>query len=174
MQPFIVTLQFDDQTDAMLQDLRSTHFPPKLNKVPAHLTLFHQLAETEERRVFEAIGQAATETEAFLVSLTGPMPLGRGVAIRVEADGLLKLRARLAGAFERFLIGQDRQKFRPHVTIQNKTTKARARGLLDHLTQTWKPISGVGEGLQIWRYEGGPWSPVASVLFKPSPALGQK
>ncbi len=165
MRPFILTLQIDEATDRVLQKLRAAHFPPELNLVPAHLTLFHQLPGDDERGVLEAVGRIATATAAFPLIIAGPMRLGRGVALKVEAPRLLELRASLAKAFEGALIAQDRQKFRPHVTVQNKTSPARAAALYEHLAAAFRPIEGRGEGLQLWRYEGGPWSPAGAISF---------
>ncbi|MEO1014844.1 MAG: 2'-5' RNA ligase family protein [Pseudomonadota bacterium] len=165
MRQFILTLQFDAETARRLQELRDAHFPPELNIVPAHLTLFHQLPGDDERTVFSAIGRTATRFAPFPLQIAGPIRLGRGVALRVEAEALHALREALATPFEGRLIAQDRQKFRPHVTIQNKTSAARAEALYRELKETFQPINGVGEGLQLWRYERGPWSPVAAIGF---------
>ncbi|MBI1392294.1 MAG: 2'-5' RNA ligase family protein [Alphaproteobacteria bacterium] len=166
MKPFILTLQFDAATDAILQTLRAAHFPQEINFIPAHLTVFHQLPGEDERAVLAAIGEVAASAGPFELGVAEPMRLGRGVALRVDAPALGGLRDRLAAPFLDRLIAQDRQKFRPHVTIQNKTTKARAEALYEHMLATWKPLAGTGEGLQLWRYEGGPWSPVAAFALQ--------
>ena len=41
--PLILTLRFDGEAFARLDDLRRAHFPPERNQIPAHLTLFHAL-----------------------------------------------------------------------------------------------------------------------------------
>ncbi len=164
-----MTAQFDEQADAYFQELRQRHFPPEINFVGAHLTLFHQLPGNVEDAILREVARVATETAPFAVDVAGPMKLGRGVALRIDSAALTALRARLAGSFEQWLIKQDRQKFRPHVTIQNKVAPHVAAALFDHLAATLPPVTAIIEGLQLWRYQHGPWSPVAAFPFqKPS------
>jgi hypothetical protein len=44
----ILTLQLDPTAQAHFEALRQQHFPPALNHIPAHLTLFHQLPDSDE------------------------------------------------------------------------------------------------------------------------------
>jgi 2'-5' RNA ligase len=167
--PIIMTAQFSEQADAFFQELRRRHFPPEINFVGAHMTLFHQLPGNEEDAILRAVARVATGTAPFAVDVAGPMKLGRGVALRIEGAELNALRARLAAAFGPWLVKQDRQKFRPHVTVQNKAAPHVAAALFDHLAATLPPIRAIIEGLQLWRYRHGPWSPVAAFPFqKPS------
>lgn len=166
MDPFILTLQFDAKTAALFQRARETHFPPELNKVPAHLTLFHQLPGNEDRAILKAIGRAAASRPPFPVEVSGLIKLGRGVAYRIESDALLALQGELAATFRPWLIGQDKQGFRPHVTVQNKTSPARAGALFDHLNETFRPFEATAEGLQLWIYKSGPWRPAAAIAFQ--------
>ena len=172
MQPLILTLQFDPHADAFFQEMRQRHFPPALNIVPAHLTLFHQLPGEALDTVLRRAGEAAVATAPFPVTVAGLKKLGRGVAYRVESDALDKLRARLAADFSQWLIAQDREPFRPHVTIQNKVAPHEAAALHHHLARDFAPFNAIAEGLQIWRYEGGPWRPVAAVPFQAKQGVG--
>lgn len=164
--PLIVTLQFDAGTAEYFDRLRAAHFPPAINHLRAHLTLFHNLPGAEEQAVLETLGNAALSRAAFAVSVAGLMKLGRGTAFRIESATLLELRAALAGAFGPWLSPQDREKFRPHVTIQNKVAPHQAEALFDRLTGSFTPFTATAEGLQLWRYEGGPWSPLAAIAFQ--------
>lgn len=161
--PLIVTLQLDPATTEIFDRLRAAYFPPVINHLKAHLTLFHNLPGEEERAVLETLGRAALARMPFEMTVAGLMKLGRGTAFRVESAELLDLRAALAAAFERWLTKQDRQKFRPHVTVQNKVAPHEAAALFDHLSRDFSPFRATAEGLQLWRYEGGPWSPVAAI-----------
>jgi 2'-5' RNA ligase len=167
--PIILTVQFDEQADCFFQELRKRHFPPEINFVGAHLTLFHNLPGAEEDAILREVARAATETAPFDVAVAGLMKLGRGVALRLESDELLALRARLAAAFDKWLIKQDRQKFRPHVTIQNKAAPHVAAALFEHLAATLPSFTATAEGIQIWRYQGGPWSALAAIPFQKPP-----
>lgn len=173
MQPLILTLQFDPHADAFFQEMRQRHFPPALNIVPAHLTLFHQLPGEAQDIVLRRVGEAVVAIAPFPVTVTGLKKLGRGVAYRVEGDALDKLRARLAADFSQWLIAQDREPFRPHVIIQNKVSPHEAAALYDHLARDFTPFEAAAEGVQIWSYEGGPWRPVAAVPFQAQEGAGE-
>lgn len=164
--PLIVTLQLDAQTSDYFDRLRAAHFPPALNHLKAHVTLFHNLPGSEERAVIETLAREAAARAPFSVIVAGLMKLGRGTAFRLESLILTDLRARLAAAFEPWLTRQDREKFRPHVTVQNKVSPAEAIALFDHLSRDFAPFEAAAEGLQLWRYEGGPWSPVCAIAFQ--------
>ncbi|WP_108660703.1 2'-5' RNA ligase family protein [Acuticoccus kandeliae] len=169
--PIIVTLQFDPETQAFFETARQTHFPEALNRIPAHLTLFHALPGDAEEMVLGAIARAAARPP-FPVVVEALMPLGRGVAYRIASEALLALRAGLADAFREHLTRQDRERFRPHVTIQNKVTPEHARETLARLSTDFRPFSARAEGLQLWHYRGGPWSPLAAIAFS-GPAEGR-
>jgi 2'-5' RNA ligase len=87
------------------------------------------------------------------------------VAVTVDAAELTRLRGRLATIWQEWLSAQDRQGYRPHVTIQNKVSSDQARRLYDQLAAQWEPFTGRGEGLLLWRYMGGPWEPAGEFLF---------
>ncbi len=165
-QPLIVTLQMDRQTADYFDALRDKHFPPAINYLKAHLTLFHNLPGAEIDAVLARLGRAAAARAPFALSVAGLMRLGRGTAFRIESATLVALRANLAAGFEPWLTRQDREKVRPHVTVQNKVSVQAAAALCDHLEHNFSPFKGKAEGLQLWRYEGGPWSPVAAIAFQ--------
>jgi 2'-5' RNA ligase len=164
--PIILTLQFDQAADALFQDLRRRHFPPAINFIGAHLTLFHNLPGGELDWILREVGAMASKTAPFAVAVTGPMLLGRGVALRIESEKLFAIRQHLAARFEDCLSPQDREKFRPHVTVQNKVALQVAAALFDHLAATLPVFEAIAEGIQLWRYGGGPWAPVAAVPFQ--------
>lgn len=161
--PVILTLQVDAVADTLFQDLRARHFPPALNRVGAHLTLFHNLPGTEEDAILKNVAAVAVSTPPFPIEVAGPMRLGRGVALRIESEALVALRRRLAAIFPFRLMGADLEAFRPHVTIQNKVAPEQAGALFDHLAATFTPFDAIAEGMQLWRYHGGPWAPIAAV-----------
>lgn len=163
--PLILTLRFDEDTQEFFERQRQAHFPPERNLIPAHLTLFHALPGDQAERVLLA-ARAAAECPAFPVRVTGLIFLGRGVAYRVEAEPLKGVRDAVAARFVDELTRQDAQGFRPHVTVQNKVTPARAKETLARLEAAFTPFEGWAEGLDLWRYRGGPWERFASVGFE--------
>ncbi len=162
--PVILTLQFDSATAAFFERQRQAYFPPALNRTPAHLTLFHALPGEDPNRLLAAIAPH-TRRAPFPLAVDGLMKLGRGVAYRIASEPLLALRKALADAWRDDLTRQDREKFRPHVTIQNKVTPETARATLEVLARDFEPFAATAEGLQLWHYRGGPWAPLAAVPF---------
>lgn len=172
--PIILTLQVDPASDALFQDLRRRHFPASINFVGAHLTLFHNLPGERLDQILREVAETARETAPFPVAVKGPMRLGRGVALSLESERLKAIRQRLAARFGAWLSPQDREKFRPHVTVQNKVAPHVAAALFDHLAATLPAFEAIAEGIQLWRYESGPWAPVAAVPFQATPGNALK
>ena len=69
------------------------------------------------------------------------------------------------GSFGEVLTGQDRQGFRPHVVVQNKVSGGEAKELLGRMQVEFRPFTVRAEGLQLWRYLGGPWELAEGFLF---------
>ena len=91
--------------------------------------------------------------------------MGRGVAFRLEAPEVGTLRAELARRWGHTLTPQDRQPWRPHVTVQNKVAPDLARDTLAHLQTGFAPWGARAEGLLLWRYKGGPWEALGRFPF---------
>ena len=163
--PFIVTLKLDPATFTHLNVLRQQHFPSERNFLPAHITLFHALPGDQEATIRATLATRCAATPAIPLTLPGVRFLGRGVAINVESSALLALRGHLTQTWHDWLSAQDRQRYQPHVTIQNKVTAVVARALYEQLSQSWSTLSAQGEGLLLWRYQGGPWAFVAEFPF---------
>ena len=162
--PLIVTTNLDSASFATLDSLRRRHFPAALNKVPAHVSLFHALPGTELARVEATIAEICAATRPFDLWPAGFVSLGRGVALRYESETLSRLHGDLARRFSAWLTPQDRQRFKAHVTIQNKVEASQARALLASLDPGVSPVCRV-EGIDLWRYLGGPWQHVATLRF---------
>ncbi|WP_031555206.1 2'-5' RNA ligase family protein [Parvularcula oceani] len=163
--PIILTLQLDAETQGFFDRERQRWFPPRLDQVPAHLTLFHKLPGEEYEAVLRHVGEACARRAAFAVEVAEVVPLGKGVAYRLAARALDDLRADLAGRFSHWLTGQDRQRFRAHVTVQNKVTPDTAKASLGVIRAGFEPFAARAEGVQIWAYKGGPWGAMGAVGF---------
>ena len=163
--PLILTLTLDGAAQTYFNALRRQHFPPKINYLAAHLTLFHHLPGAELAAVREQL-RACTYTQRPLpLRVTGLRSLGRGVAFTLENEELHALHRRLQAAFAAHLTPQDQQKLQPHVTIQNKVDPAVAQQLLVTLQADFAPFGAVGTGLHLWAYRNGPWESVAELPF---------
>ena len=163
--PLILTLALNDVAQAYFDALRRQHFPPKINYLAAHLTLFHHLPGTELNAVRAELRAQCLAQATLPLRVTGLRSLGRGVAFVLENEELRALHRRLQTAFAAHLTPQDQQKLQPHVTVQNKVDPGAARQLLGELQARFEPFEAVGTGLHLWAYRGGPWESLARFPF---------
>ncbi|ALE16033.1 hypothetical protein AMC99_00728 [Altererythrobacter epoxidivorans] len=98
--------------------------------------------------------------------LEGLMSLGRGTALKLASDGILRIRDRIAEHFTGMLTGQDQHRPRLHVTIQNKVSPGEAKALLSTLEGTIQPRNFAFRGLSLFHYVGGPWDHVRDFAFR--------
>lgn len=162
--PIIVTALLGASDFATLDALRRKHFPPERNQLRAHLTMFHHLPPSVERELLGMLQDEAREGVPD-ARLAGLLNLGRGVAFRVESEGLADIRARIADRFAPLLMPQDRSGWRAHVTVQNKVAPSEARALLEILSAAFAPRPLALAGLAGWRYLDGPWESIAAFAF---------
>jgi 2'-5' RNA ligase len=165
--PLILSLGLDASTFDFFNSLRQKYFPPERNLIPAHLTLFHHLPGSELAGIVPALRRTCAGMRPLPLRVTGLRSLGRGVAYTIEAPELTALRRELAGLWSNWLGPQDRQGFRPHVTIQNKVSPREASDVLTHLQAGFVPFEGQGESLRLWHYRGGPWEAAGVFPFVP-------
>jgi hypothetical protein len=163
--PLILTLEFDADTFARFDGLRRQHFPKALNRIPAHVTLFHNLPGAAEAGVRETIAMLARTVPPPEVAVTGLRFTGRGVAYVLDSEPLSAFRARLAKTFDAHLTAQDKQGWRPHVTVQNKVDPDTARALHAALADDFAPFRFTAPATRLWRYLGGPWAERARFAF---------
>ena len=163
--PIVVTALFGDGDNGWLQALRRAHYPPERNRVPAHLTLFHQLPPGIEAELARRLAACAAQPPPR-AEIGGVLDLGEGTALRVDSPDLEDMRAELAEAFHGLLSAQDRAPWRPHVTVQNKVAPRDARRLQQQLKATIERRPLALKGLASWRYLGGPWEPIRTHPFR--------
>lgn len=159
----VLTLRLDPKSQAEFDRLRQQYFPPERNRIAAHVTLFHTLPD--ESWIGERLASIAADRRTFSVAVTGVRSLGKGVAYRLAAPELQTLHAELAHAFAEELTAQDRQRFQPHVVVQNKVTPAAARELLTTLKGQFAPWRVQAVGIDLWHYRGGPWQHARTFPF---------
>ncbi|MEH3106583.1 MAG: 2'-5' RNA ligase family protein [Sphingomonas fennica] len=163
--PVIVTALLGDRDFAWADDLRRRHFPPERNHLAAHLTLFHHLPPSLLPELTGRLVAATRGVAAPAARYTGPMSLGRGVALRIDSPGLAAIHAELANAFAGLLTPQDQAGWRAHVTVQNKVTPAEAKALLARLEAECPPRPIAIAGLAAYHYRGGPWELIRCFSF---------
>ena len=159
----VLTLKFDKDSQEFFEGMRQKHFPTERNLIGAHLTLFHTLPDDPWNAEF--MEMVAQHEKPFPLQVTGLRSLGKGVAYTLRSPELMDLFDELAREFRDSLTPQDRQKFSPHVVVQNKVTPEKARALLAKLQAGFKPFTVHATGLQLWNYLGGPWKLAQEFLF---------
>jgi 2'-5' RNA ligase len=159
----IVKLRMDDTSQAFFERMRQVHFPPERNQIAAHLTLFHTLPNIDE--VKDVLRRVAGQRAPFAMHVTGLRSLGRGVAYTLKSAELAAMHEELAEAFSDHLSAQDKQKFMPHVVVQNKAKPEKAKALLAELDRQFVGFEVGAVGLDLWHYLGGPWELAETFSF---------
>lgn len=151
----IVTLGMDPGSQEWFEEQRQRFYPPALNRIPAHLSLFHALPGGNTTR--HLLREAAEGVAPFAMRLEGVRSMGRGVMYVLEAPELMRLHRGLADQFRTYLTPQDKQPLKPHVVVQNKVEPAEAKELLALLQAGFTVREVDAVGLDWWEYLGGPW-----------------
>ena len=160
--PLILTLRMDKESHSFFNQQRLLHFPPSRNFLQAHLTLYHKIPD--DAYTYQVLQDL--DKEIFKLAVTGLIHLGNGVAYKIESAALHALQLKLRSSFENILTAQDKQGFRPHITIQNKVPAETANKLFKDTSGTFKPMEAEAVGLDLWRYLNGPWEHVRFYPFK--------
>lgn len=129
---YVLTLRTSTDHQASMTRLRDVYFPPKLNKLDAHITLFHALpGEKLETDVLPAIKDLASSTQPYRIRATHPFRLKKGVGIAIADDidhadkgkrgrNMTRIiHAELRKKWD-WLSDQDSQPVRMHYTVMNK------------------------------------------------------
>lgn len=161
----VLTLALDEASQARFEDERQRWFPPALNRIPAHLSLFHTLHE--EEATLDALQAVAAGQHSFAMQVTEVRSMGKGVMYVLQSAEAKALHRRLSDAFQDQLSAQDRQGFRPHVVVQNKVIPDEAKKTLALLQASFRAFSVTAVGLDLWRYLGGPWHHLLRFDFQP-------
>lgn len=159
----VVTLQMEQVYQVHFNTLRELYFPSHANYLDAHITLFHHLPAGEPA-ITAALKEAA-ERAPLILNVSGIVNFGKGIAYRLVSNELQTLHQQLQLKFDPWLIKQDRQPLRPHITVQNKVTAYKAQQLHQTLLQDFVPFGFQAIGLQTWRYLHGPWKAMETFSF---------
>lgn len=161
-----MTLLLDPAAQDRFDAARRELYPAGRTRVGAHVTLFHAVPGEWRETVAADLAEVA-DRPAFDMLVSAVMPLGRGAAYRLDSGELAAVQADLRSRWEAGLTPQDRQPYRPHVTVQNKATPDEARRTVTALRAGFTPYRVRATGLALWRYVGGPWEPLSRHLFAP-------
>lgn len=158
---YVLTLSTTPSLHDPVTALRERHFPARLNRTPAHLTMFHALPGSHLSGIVAAIEEECHALSPFRLATGSLFRMRRGVGINV-GQGSRPARLLHEGLQRRwtaFLSEQDRQAWRPHWTIQNKVNDAAVVDeTMREVELEFQGAEGVAQGCVLWRYEsGGNW-----------------
>ncbi|KAH8725077.1 2'-5' RNA ligase superfamily-domain-containing protein [Phaeosphaeriaceae sp. PMI808] len=159
---YVLTFKLEDSLSKPMNNLREQYFPKRLNRTPAHLTLFHALPHSHIEALEQSLSQLSTSTRPFQVTTGGPFRMRKGVGVNVD-NGYQKMKevhSQLRSQWVSFLSEQDQGGFRPHWTVMNKVDEetevehalSAVRKELSHNTKEGQAI-----GLELWKYDRGNW-----------------
>ena len=158
---YVLTAEMDALSFAWLDALRREYFPEERNFLSAHLTLFHKLSSAQ----IACVRSFVTPSVPITIRFDRVAFLGNCVAIGVRCAALERLRNEARSAIEGELSQQDRQPWKPHVTIQNKVSAETGRQLYRILEANFTERAGAATGLLVWEYLGGPWRLSERIAF---------
>ncbi|EME45228.1 hypothetical protein DOTSEDRAFT_71066 [Dothistroma septosporum NZE10] len=148
-----------------MTSLRNQYFPKRINKLAAHLTLFHALPESKlTGSIIPLIKTVASSIAPFKLRADEPFRMKKGFAISVSTQiggrQAKQIHQQLQQPWkdEGFLSVQDAGGCRLHYTLMNKVDGETevAKAFVD-VVERWKGDEGVAEGLGLWKYERGFW-----------------
>lgn len=164
--PLILTARIDEADLEPFDTLRKRHFPADRNFIRAHVTMFHRLPGEYLDTIRDTLADVAAFTDVFEAEVDGVRHLGAGVAFTILSPELETVRAHLKRSVLHLLTQQDTHGWRPHITVQNKVSKAAADTLYRDLSERFQRRSLRVVGLDLWEYQGGPWRPETSFMFR--------
>jgi len=151
----IITLDMAPGDQAFFNALRKKHFPAHANYLDAHITLFYKLP-ANEGSIRDILTKFA-DRKAITLEVNNVHLMGTCVAYTLVADELKKLHEEMQVAFAPWLIKQDQQGLRAHITVQNKVTAFKAQQLHQELSEGFTPFRIEATGFSTWKYLKGPW-----------------
>ncbi|KAK5076101.1 hypothetical protein LTS08_002612 [Lithohypha guttulata] len=185
-QEYVLTLLTDPAHHEYMTSFRKKYFPAKLNKLEAHITMFHALPESKlESDVLPAIQDITSKTSEYRIRATNAFRLSKGVAIAVADDiehpkmGSHKrnmtriIHAELRKKWSGWLSEQDSAPPKLHYTVMNKVTDDKVinnalHELHEELSRAEKErpeLESAVKGLTLWKYERGFWNDPQHFIF---------
>ena len=162
----IISLMLDEKSQTFFDEVRKKHFPAFANFTNAHLTLFHCLPNYPI--VLEKIKQTCKNTAPFSLYVSGVVNNKSFIAYEIKAEKLIEIQSNLQKKFISMLSKKDTKVFKPHITIQNKTTTYKALKTYLQLSENFNPFSANAIGVTCWYYTKKHWEKQADYLFENS------
>lgn len=161
---YILALHTDLEHHKRMTALRTQYFPPKLNKISAHVALFRALPGSQLAVIEADISAAAKNQQSFPIVTGKPFLLGHGVAIDANVPLAREIYNGLKDNWDGFLSKQDKS-FKAHYTIQNKVEAGVPQTTLDELQKNFEGSHGQVDGLSLYRYDKGYWRHTKDFMF---------
>jgi 2'-5' RNA ligase len=164
---YVLTLKTSEEIAQQMQMLRQKWFPADRLKIPAHITLFHALPESQLAQVSSHIDSIALRIKRFEISTGRIVKMKKGVLVNLEAgsDEARHIFVSLRTSWWEWLSEQDKS-FKAHWTVQNKEEDQLR--VDEAFRDTHRIGAGLGwaTGLVLWRYEkNGMWTKAKEVEF---------
>lgn len=159
---YVLTLQITKSLAGPMNALRKEYFPKELNRVPAHLTLFHALPHSQMKVLQDGLSRISSGMTPFAISTGKPFRMRKGVGINVDVghDKVKRVHGQLRSRWLKFLSMQDAGGFRPHWTIMNKVDdEKKVESAFDTVRHglSARCETGYVTGLDLWKYQHGRW-----------------
>ncbi|KAK4553087.1 hypothetical protein LTR86_009814 [Recurvomyces mirabilis] len=155
---YILTLQTDKPHHDRMTALRKKYFPPRLNKLEAHLTLFHALPQSKlDSAILPTIQDVVAKNHPFKVTVTKPFRLRHGIALSIpkhecgsKIQGIHRA-LQVPWKDQGWLSEQDAGGMQAHYTIMNKVdSDAEVVDAFDEVSREFRGDEGTVEGLGLW------------------------
>ncbi|MES2745323.1 MAG: 2'-5' RNA ligase family protein [Bdellovibrionota bacterium] len=163
--PLILTFKLDELSQERLNLWRQMHFPKERNYLKAHLTIYHQLPGQEILSIRHRLADFAALRAPIPIHFDRLMSRQGFVGVGVTSDEMLAYKTDLNTLFLPNLRAQDKEPYRPHVTVTNKGSPRDGEAVLRILEEEFRPWSGTILGLELYHYRGGPWEFAQSYIF---------
>ena len=182
---YVLTLRTNREFHERINDLRKQYFPAQLNKIGAHITLFHALPGSRLESIVSHLLEIVQTQQGFPIQIIKPIKMSHGVALDAnnqEAHRLWDTLVRKWGPSGADFLSKQDQQFKAHYTIQNKVEKEVARHTWEEISDRFKGDEGQAIGFTLyqykkdghWRYQRAfdfaesPRPPISSADFPPS------
>ena len=155
--PLILTFKLDAFSQDRLDNWRQQYFPPARNHLKAHLTIYHQLPGQNIKEISKTLQAFVLTHSAIALRFSHLITRAGFVGVAIESPELIEARAKLSRLFGSTLRAQDKQPYRPHVTITNLGSPKEAEKCMADLEPVFSNWNARAEGLELFHYRNGPW-----------------
>ncbi|KAI4195434.1 MAG: hypothetical protein LQ350_007198 [Teloschistes chrysophthalmus] len=154
---YVLSLATDAAHHQAMTALRNKYFPPKLNKLSAHVALFRALPGSELPKIEESVQKLVRYYQPFPIIADDPFKLSHGIGVEVRAPPARTIYSTLKEQWNNFLSKQDLN-FKPHYTIQNKVDdEEMVRKAFEQVRSEFGGSTGTVTGLSLYLYDRGFW-----------------